>query len=115
MTIQLAFEPRGRDGASDAYFVCEKRNACVVCGGATHFLRYHVIPSCFRRNLPAQWKSHRSHDVVCPPPPTRSRAHARAWRHFTSFGAARVAGTALRGVPRGRGEGGGDPKEAALR
>ena len=39
MTIQLAFEPRGRDGASDAYFVCEKRNVCVVCGSATHFLR----------------------------------------------------------------------------
>lgn len=29
---------------------------CVACGENSHFLRYRVVPSCYRRNFPAHLK-----------------------------------------------------------
>lgn len=34
------------------------------CGCASHYLRYRVVPACYRRHLPTHMKSHRAHDVV---------------------------------------------------
>ena len=65
-TIRLRFmhktgdQERGVDG----YYLHSKENKCVSCGEAGHYLRYRVVPACYRRNFPVQWKSHRSHDIV---------------------------------------------------
>ena len=48
----------------DDYYLHSKENKCVSCGEAGHYLRYRVVPACYRRNFPVQWKSHRSHDIV---------------------------------------------------
>ncbi|KAH0480763.1 MAG: uncharacterized protein KVP18_002282 [Porospora cf. gigantea A] len=49
---------------ADLYYVSKKDNHCVVCGVTQHFLRFHVIPSCYRQHFPEAYKSHGSHDVV---------------------------------------------------
>ena len=46
------------------FYTVEKSNRCVACGEEGHFLRYRVVPSCYRRAMPVRLKSHRSHDVV---------------------------------------------------
>lgn len=46
------------------YYMHSKENKCVACGEEGHYLRYRVVPACYRRNFPVQWKSHRSHDIV---------------------------------------------------
>ena len=48
----------------DDYYLHSKENKCVSCGEEGHYLRYKVVPACYRRNFPVQWKSHRSHDIV---------------------------------------------------
>ena len=48
----------------DDYYLHSKENKCVSCGEEGHYLRYRVVPACYRRNFPVQWKSHRSHDIV---------------------------------------------------
>lgn len=37
---------------------------CVACGDDSHYLRYKVVPACYRRHFPVHLKSHRSHDIV---------------------------------------------------
>lgn len=53
-----------QDRGVDDYYLHSKENKCVSCGEAGHYLRYKVVPACYRRNFPVQWKSHRSHDIV---------------------------------------------------
>ncbi len=48
----------------DAFFSEQRTNCCVVCGTHDHYLRYRIFPSCYRKHLPVELKSHRSHDVV---------------------------------------------------
>ncbi|KAG2495263.1 hypothetical protein HYH03_006536 [Edaphochlamys debaryana] len=65
-TIQLLFEHTTTDqqlGADD-FYTQSKANRCVGCGEADHYLRYRVLPACYRRAAPPALKSHRSHDVV---------------------------------------------------
>ncbi|GLI59187.1 hypothetical protein VaNZ11_001019 [Volvox africanus] len=65
-TIQLLFEHQSTDqqtGADD-FYTQSKANRCVGCGCSSHYLRYRVLPACYRRPMPAALKSHRSHDVV---------------------------------------------------
>ncbi|GIL77185.1 hypothetical protein Vretimale_3160 [Volvox reticuliferus] len=65
-TIQLLFEHQNTDqqtGADD-FYTQSKANRCVGCGCSSHYLRYRVLPACYRRPMPAALKSHRSHDVV---------------------------------------------------
>ncbi|KXZ46857.1 hypothetical protein GPECTOR_40g591 [Gonium pectorale] len=65
-TIQLLFEHQNTDqqtGADD-FYTQSKANRCVGCGCGTHYLRYRVLPACYRRPMPPSLKSHRSHDVV---------------------------------------------------
>ncbi len=37
----------------------KKSNQCVACGELGHYLRYRVVPSCYRRAMPVRLKSHR--------------------------------------------------------
>ncbi|XP_017253586.1 protein RRP6-like 3 isoform X1 [Daucus carota subsp. sativus] len=65
LAIMLLFEPKGgpEDDDND-FYVQSKKNICVGCGEENHYLRYRVIPSCYRVHFPEHLKSHRSHDIV---------------------------------------------------
>lgn len=65
-TIKLTFMHKTGDQERgvDEYYLHSKENKCVSCGEEGHYLRYRVVPTCYRRNFPVQWKSHRSHDIV---------------------------------------------------
>lgn len=61
MSIQLLFENRKTDqekGDNESY-PCLKKNACVGCGDETNYLRYRIVPSCYRKFFPTFLKSHR--------------------------------------------------------
>lgn len=55
--------------------VTVRDHRCVVCGDEEHYLRYRVVPSCYRRHFPVHLKSHRSHDVVLLCVPCHQIAH----------------------------------------
>lgn len=65
-TIQLRFQhsTADQDNSVDGYYAVCKANCCVVCGLSSHYLRYRVVPQCYRKQLPVPLKSHRSHDIV---------------------------------------------------
>ncbi|GBG63778.1 hypothetical protein CBR_g39322 [Chara braunii] len=63
--VRLLFEPKGRpEDENNEFYIQSKSNQCVVCGESTHYLRYRIIPSCYRQHFPERLKSHRSHDIV---------------------------------------------------
>lgn len=63
--IILLFEPKGRPEDEDNdFYIQSKKNICVGCGEKNHYLRYRIIPSCYRMHFPEHLKSHRSHDIV---------------------------------------------------
>jgi len=66
LTVRLLFEHKDDDQrAGQGEFYSSKRsNTCVSCGAGKHYLRYRVVPVCYRRALPERLKSHRSHDVL---------------------------------------------------
>ena len=65
LAIMLLFEPKGRPEDEDnAFYIQSKKNICVGCGEKSHYLRYRIIPSCYRVHFPEHLKSHRSHDIV---------------------------------------------------
>lgn len=64
-SIILLFEPKGRPEDEDNdFYIQSKKNICVGCGEGNHYLRYRIIPSCYRIHFPEHLKSHRSHDIV---------------------------------------------------
>ncbi|XP_078428552.1 polynucleotidyl transferase, ribonuclease H fold protein with HRDC domain-containing protein isoform X1 [Wolffia australiana] len=65
LAVMLLFEPKGRPEDEDnVFYVQSKKNMCVGCGEKSHYLRYRIIPSCYRVHFPEHLKSHRSHDIV---------------------------------------------------
>ncbi|XP_042519088.1 protein RRP6-like 3 isoform X2 [Macadamia integrifolia] len=63
--IMLLFEPKGRpEDEGNDFYIQSKKNICVGCGERNHYLRYRIIPSCYRIHFPEHLKSHRSHDIV---------------------------------------------------
>ena len=81
-SIRLLFEPKGRPEDDDnEFYIQSKRNCCVGCGEAGHYLRYRVVPSCYRHAFPERLKSHRSHDIVLLCVDCHEAAHAAAERH----------------------------------
>ncbi|XP_012575641.1 protein RRP6-like 3 isoform X2 [Cicer arietinum] len=63
--IMLLFEPKGRpEDEGNDFYIQSKKNICVGCGEGSHYLRYRIIPSCYRIHFPEHLKSHRSHDIV---------------------------------------------------
>ena len=62
--LTLKFEPNGYAVGDEAFYVGEKENLCVVCGDEDSLTKHHIVPTCFRRHFPAEYKSHLSHDVL---------------------------------------------------
>jgi hypothetical protein len=62
--LRFTFEPGGAGHIGDAFYLAAKRNRCVVCGSEEGLNRHHVVPSVYRRHLPADVKDHAHHDVV---------------------------------------------------
>ncbi|XP_021676440.2 protein RRP6-like 3 isoform X2 [Hevea brasiliensis] len=80
--IMLLFEPKGRPEDEDNdFYIQSKKNICVSCGEGSHYLRYRIIPSCYRMHFPEHLKSHRSHDIVLLCVDCHEVAHAAAEKH----------------------------------
>ena len=64
--LKLTFEPKGL-GHTQLYYLSERENICVVCGSAKNLTKHHIVPYCFRRYLPQEYKSKNHYDVhlVC--------------------------------------------------
>ncbi|KAL9959867.1 hypothetical protein ACROYT_G033231 [Oculina patagonica] len=67
-TVQLKFEPSGRPGTEDSYYLNFKDNICVVCGSDQSYMRKNIVPHDYRRFFPLVIKANHSHDVLlmCP-------------------------------------------------
>ncbi|KAK9689915.1 hypothetical protein RND81_09G090500 [Saponaria officinalis] len=80
--ITLLFEPKGRpEDEGNDFYIQSKRNLCVGCGETKHYLRYRIIPSCYRMHFPEHLKSHRSHDIVLLCVDCHEVAHAAAEKY----------------------------------
>lgn len=80
--IRLLFEPKGRpEDENNEFYIQSKTNRCVGCGESSHYLRYRVIPSCYRQYFPEHLKSHRSHDIVLLCVDCHEIAHRAAEKH----------------------------------
>ncbi|KAJ4976897.1 hypothetical protein NE237_002003 [Protea cynaroides] len=80
--IMLLFEPKGRPEDEDNdFYIQSKKNICVGCGERNHYLRYRIIPSCYRIHFPEHLKSHRSHDIVLLCVDCHEVAHAAAEKY----------------------------------
>ncbi|KAL8474285.1 hypothetical protein ACS0TY_030930 [Phlomoides rotata] len=81
-SIMLLFEPKGRPEDEDNdFYIQSKKNICVGCGEGNHYLRYRIIPSCYRIHFPEHLKSHRSHDIVLVCVDCHEIAHAAAEKY----------------------------------
>lgn len=80
--IRLLFEPKGRpEDENNEFYISRKSNRCVGCGESSHYLRYRIIPSCYRQHFPEHLKSHRSHDIVLLCVDCHEVAHKAAEKH----------------------------------
>ncbi|KAF5758660.1 putative ribonuclease D [Helianthus annuus] len=80
--IMLLFEPKGRpEDEGNDFYIQSKKNICVGCGEGNHYLRYRIIPSCYRIHFPEHLKSHRSHDIVLVCVDCHEKAHSSAERY----------------------------------
>ena len=65
--IQLTFEPKGHGFEEDDVFgLSIQETRCVVTGSTDTSLltKHHIVPICYRRHLPLEYKSRNHHDVV---------------------------------------------------
>ena len=90
LVVRLTFAHRDDDQhkGSAQFFSTARVNRCVTCGEGSHYLRWRVVPGCYRKALPVEMKSHRSHDVVLLCVGCHERAQAvsgpgqrQGWRH----------------------------------
>ncbi|WJX49922.1 hypothetical protein P8452_36297 [Trifolium repens] len=80
--IMLLFEPKGRpEDEGNDFYIQSKKNICVGCGEGNHYLRYRIIPSCYRIHFPEHLKSHRSRDIVLLCVDCHEAAHAAAEKY----------------------------------
>jgi len=65
-TVRLTFQHRDEDqrAGTHEFYTAARINRCVACGEGQHYLRYRIVPACYRKAFPPSLKSHRSHDVV---------------------------------------------------
>ncbi|KAH6785648.1 hypothetical protein C2S51_038103 [Perilla frutescens var. frutescens] len=81
-SIMLFFEPKGRpEDEGNDFYIQSKKNICVGCGEGNHYLRYRIIPSCYRIHFPEHLKSHRSHDIVLVCVDCHEKAHTAAEKY----------------------------------
>lgn len=65
-TFRLTFEPKGIGNADDVeYQLAERENKCVVCGITEKLTLHHIVPFCYRKHFPIEYKNRNSFDVVC--------------------------------------------------
>jgi len=64
--IKLTFEPKGNGfGRDEKEFGLSPRIIqCVITGIEDDLQRHHIVPSCYRKHFPEQFKSKNHHDVV---------------------------------------------------
>ncbi|XP_073005732.1 protein RRP6-like 3 isoform X2 [Typha latifolia] len=80
--IMLLFEPKGRpEDEGNEFYIQSKKNICVGCGEKNHYIRYRIIPSCYRMHFPEHLKSHRSHDIVLLCVDCHETAHSAAEKY----------------------------------
>lgn len=48
--IMTNFEPAGRPGEEQKYYLTEKENRCVVCGRLDSYIRKNIVPHEYRRS-----------------------------------------------------------------
>ncbi len=63
LEIRLNFETAG-PGPNDEFSSHEIIKRCVVCGGVESLTKHHVVPTCYRKFFPIEYKSRINHDVV---------------------------------------------------
>lgn len=65
IAIRLNFKTNGKGHCGDSpFYLTPRRDECVICSTSINLTRHHVVPYCYRRFMPEQWKSHDHHDVV---------------------------------------------------
>lgn len=62
--FQITFEPKGNGDANDRGH-CIRENKCVVCGVEENLTLHHIVPYCYRKHLPLEYKNRNCFDVVC--------------------------------------------------
>ena len=64
-SIRLSFKPKALGNHGQPYLV-QLENKCVICGDESveDLTKHHIIPSCFRKHFPKQWKNSRHFEVV---------------------------------------------------
>lgn len=63
--IQLTFQPKGYGFKEDEVFGLAGRNImCVVSGEKENLQRHHIVPYCYRRHFPEEYKTKNHHDVI---------------------------------------------------
>ena len=64
LVIRLKFQPRGLGNHGKPFGLTEMENKCVNCGSTNELNRHHVVPYCYRKFFPLNFKSHNFHDVL---------------------------------------------------
>ena len=63
-TIRLTFTPRGLGNHEKEFGLSEMKNLCVICGTDKFLTKHHIVPICYRKYFPIEYKSHNFHDVL---------------------------------------------------
>lgn len=64
-SIRLNFKTNGKGHHGDSpFYLTPRKDECVICAKTKDLTRHHVIPHCYRKHMPEDWKSHDHHDVV---------------------------------------------------
>jgi ferredoxin len=64
---RLTFQPNGLGYANqDDFYFNPRENKCVSCGNDDFevLTRHHIVPTCYRKWMPENYKSHNCYDVV---------------------------------------------------
>lgn len=63
--IKLSFYPSDEmTDVEDPYLTSAKESKCVVCGVIEDLTFHHVVPYCYRRYFPKEFKKHSSYDIL---------------------------------------------------
>jgi hypothetical protein len=77
MSASLNFTPKGY---GDPDFMLKPRmNLCVCCGTTDNLTSHHVVPLCYRKHLPSEYKDHNSYDIVLLCRKCHGRYELTAW------------------------------------
>ncbi|RKP10051.1 hypothetical protein THASP1DRAFT_13409, partial [Thamnocephalis sphaerospora] len=64
IVIQLTFTARGDGRAGNAFYLEDRRDACVCCNRQQQLTMHHVVPDLYRQHMPLSVKSRSSYDVL---------------------------------------------------